>query len=815
MYKRSILALLLLLLLSLPLMGVKRKVTFRYQPMIGGVGKVYLSGSFNSWNPNNEKYRMKESGGIYTITIFLEPGKYMYKFVIDGTKWITDPNAKETAPDGFGGKNGIIVVKATDASVILKPGDGKVFKPGIDHQTKLPYVKPLDEKRSRLAVRLQVANKDTEKAWLHVDRGQGAFRVLPMTLDKELTQGDSAYYTATLTGLSPASKLRYFFRVKDGTTLLYLSGKRFANNEAQAKAQAFTLLVEDIKVFRTPDWVKNGIMYQIFPERFYNGKPSNDPDLSEKDLYYTTPRPESPKTRVPEVLNPGNPEYYHVVKQWNRVYYLGNKFNSQRYFTFYGGDLIGVEKKLPYLKDLGVTIIYFNPIFRAKSNHKYDAVDFLVPDPHFGTVAEVKRFVQKAHSMGIRIIIDSSFNHTGDKHYAFQDTYTYGEKSKYWKWYEWKKWPVPKKITGKISDYYNCWWGFGSLPDLNFDLKATGSAENPKTDIYLQKSGKYYKMKGVQRVGKKWVMQYDQRATSPVGQYILAQDVNWELVHHLFDTAWFWTRTMDIDGWRLDVANEVPFWFWKLFRQVVKTAKKDAYLVGEIWSAANVWLGGDYFDAVMNYKYFKDPVLKFLGKGQGSAAQFDAELKPARVDYPKQAQYAQMNLLGSHDTHRYLSAINDSYPRFMLTFVFGMTYIGAPQIYYGDEIGMQGGKDPDCRRTFYWDYPKHPHRVKLHHWIRKLARIRHKYSALRTGSYRTVYTEGKVIGFTRWDKQHRLLVVLNSSDKAATATLDASACGLKNGDRLQDLIFGDSYQVRGGKLDVPLLKISGRILVRR
>jgi len=758
---------------------------------------------------------MKESGGVYYLTIFLEPGTYIYKFVLDGNKWITDPNAKKTSPDGFGGKNAVIEVKTTDKSIILKKGDGKIHIDGVEHKQKTPYLEALNDNKTIINLKIQSAKGDIEKLYIYISKNGGKYKKKKLTLDTGLTQGDSAFHKITVKGLNKKSVLKYYFLVQDGNKKIFI-GKKRGSSQAIAKNSSFKYTDKSIRIFKTPNWVKNGIMYQIFPERFYNGKRSNDPDFKDKDLYYTTPRPEDPRGRnlKPEVNNPGNPEYYYKVKQWDRVGYLGDKYNGQKYFSVYGGDIVGVTKKLNYLKDLGITIIYFNPIFYAKSNHKYDAADFMKVDPTFATTREMKKFIKKAHKMGIRIVIDSSFNHTGNKYFAFRDSFTKGPKSKYWKWYEWHKWPIPKVITGKIKDYYNCWWGFGSLPDLNFDLKASGSNENPKANIYKKKGGKFYIAVDVKKRGKKWIMKYDSTPSSPVGQYILAKDVNWPVVHHIFDVAYYWTKTIGIDGWRLDVANECPFWLWKFFRKVVKQAKPETYLVGEIWSSAEIWLGGDYFDAVMNYKYFKEPVMKFIGEGNGDAAQFDAELKPARINYPKQAQYAQMNLLGSHDTHRYLSAVKNNYPRFMLTYIFSMTYIGSPHIYYGDEIGMQGGKDPDCRRTFYWDYKKIPYRVKLHDWIKKLTHIRLKYKALRTGEYKTVYTKGKTFGFIRWDKKNRLLVLLNSADDPSSVSIDAAKLGLKNGNKLKDLISGKTYTVKSGKIETSLKKVSGQILVK-
>ncbi len=813
----------------------KKPITFKYQPVISGIKSVHLAGSFNSWNPKDPNYEMKDpdGDGTYEITIYLEPGRYSYKFVINGTIWVPDPNAEEYEPDGFGGKNSVIVVTEEMKGVEVEKGDGKIFTPAIEHKMKKPFIKPLKEDKSLILFRVKTAKGDVEKVFLV------PFRKKEIEMKEGESKGDVVFYEAKIRFRNPVSeKLRYAFKFVDGNKTLWLSSEGISEKKPSAKLM-FLYDYKTLEVFKTPAWAKNAVMYQIFPERFYNGDKSNDPDFHEKDLYFAFSKDGKPDS-----------DYYgRFMKDWNAIFHLGDEKNGKRFFTFFGGDIVGVEKKLGYLKDLGITVIYFNPIFYAESNHKYDGADFFLVDPRFvlprkivkklekkgrealrkAAAERFSEFLKKAHKTGIRVIIDTAFNHTGNRHYAFRDSYFKGPKSKYYHWYEWKQW-IPDVYHNiapgkKVSDYYVCWWGFGSLPDLNYDVIRTDGGENPYFFILDPRSKEYAKIYSTidsrypraYRNGKKI---YD-RFIKKYGKNIFDRSFteferkagypNWDVVEHILDVGVYWAK-LGVDGYRLDVPNEVPFWFWKLFRHAVKNVNPDFYLVGEIWADARKWIGADGFDAVMNYKYFKDPVMDFIGKGKGTAKRFKSSLK-GMFYYPEEARYVMMNLLDSHDTPRYLTAINGNLKRMHLTALFQMTFVGIPHIYYGDEIAMEGGKDPDDRRTFYWSWKKVPYMRKTRNWYKKLIAIRKKYSALRTGKYRVVLTEGKVFAFKRWDRKSELVVVINAGDKEVEEEVPAFPSEYEG--KVKDLITGQEYEVDEGNIEIELKPLQGVILVKR
>jgi cyclomaltodextrinase / maltogenic alpha-amylase / neopullulanase len=209
----------------------------------------------------------------------------------------------------------------------------------------------------------------------------------------------------------------------------------------------------------------------------------------------------------------------------------------------------------------------------------------------------------------------------------------------------------------------------------------------------------------------------------------------------------------------------------------VKRVKPDAYIVGELWGNATDWVKPGCFDAVMNYAFFRDPVSRFLAMGQGTAAEFDASLATGRLTYPSQAVQVQMNLIDSHDTVRFLTQVNGDVSRLMLAALFEMTYVGAPTIYYGDEVGMTGGKDPDCRRPFPWDWQKEPQRVALHDYYRSLGQLRNAHAALRTGEFRAVYASGMGYAYVRSDGHEDFLVALNAGRQALEIPIDTAAWG--------------------------------------
>ncbi len=468
--------------------------------------------------------------------------------------------------------------------------------------------------------------------------------------------------------------------------------------------------------FATPNWVKDAVFYQIFPERFSNGDASNDPQGT-----------------VAWTSKPDN-------------------------FNYFGGDLKGVLQKLPHLKSLGVNAIYLNPIFEADSNHKYNTTNYLKIDPSFGDEALFKTVLSTCHSNGIKVIIDGVFNHTGDKSTYFQDAMKNGPSSKYWNWYKIYGFPVVQSPKPN----YDSWWGFGSLPKLMV-------AQNPEVANYL-----------IDSVVDKW------------------------------------TRA-GIDGWRLDVPNEVPSDdFWRRFRNKVKGINPNAYICGEIWEDASHWLQGDQFDAVMNYVFRKN-VLDFFAHDSITVDQFDSSMQGLRERYAASATSVMFNLLGSHDTARALQECGNNANKLKLSVLFQMTYPGAPVIYYGDEIGMTGGMDPDCRRPMAWTNVN----SNLFTYYKTLVAARNKYSALRTGDWKTVIRHndhGQMV-YLRSDASSKCLVFINKlNESSLTISTDGnnlSKTSFPDGTTFTDLLTNRSYKTAKGKLTVNVPPSGGALLVTK
>lgn len=420
-----------------------------------------------------------------------------------------------------------------------------------------------------------------------------------------------------------------------------------------------------------PDWVKDAVFYQIFPERFANGDPSNDP--------------------------PG-------TEPW------GGKPKPKNYF---GGDLQGIIDHLDYISSLGVNTIYLNPIFQSNSNHKYHTDDYLKIDSAFGNERIFSALVDSCHARRIRVILDGVFNHSGRGLFAFQDIVKNGAKSRYRDWFNVYSFPVGP--ANKPN--YECWWGYGDLPKL--------MTQNPEVKQYL------------------------------------------------FDVTAHWMN-FGIDGWRLDVPNEIPHPFWIEWRKHVKALNPDAYIVGEIWDDGRPWLQGDQFDAVMNYK-FRGACLDFFVHRKTTASGFDSALSSVRSLYPDDVNQVMQNLLGSHDTERLLTLCDGDKATMKLAWLFQMTYIGAPMIYYGDEIGMTGGKDPDCRRTMEWN-PQRQDKTLLE-YMKSLIALRNTQPALRRGAFRTLLTDnaGSVYVFARIHEPDVAVVVINNDTSEHAVQLPATS----------------------------------------
>jgi len=369
--------------------------------------------------------------------------------------------------------------------------------------------------------------------------------------------------------------------------------------------------------------------------------------------------------------------------------------------NMFGGNLAGIEDHLDYIKSLGVTALYLCPIFKSNSNHRYHTVDYFEIDPVLGTMEDFDRLVKKVHKLGMRLILDGVFNHCSRGFFQFNSLMELGENSPYVDWFHVKGWPL-NAYSGKPN--YECWWNYPALPKFN-----TGCQE---------------------------------------------------VRDHLFSVAEFWTRR-GIDGWRLDVPNEIDDdSFWQEFRRRVKAINKDAYIVGEIWDAPERWLQGDQFDGVMNY-LFRKAVMKFLFDDQSiSVGEFCDRLRAA---FPQGRGDTPMNLLGSHDTTRLMSQTRTSWERIRLALTLMFFMPGAPCVYYGEELGMKGGKDPDNRRSLPWEKLPEMQKEPVFALVRELTEMRQKNAVLRDGSMDIACTAD---GFT---------VVRTLGKKAMTLSVTTSA----------------------------------------
>ena len=489
--------------------GELRSVEFRYTPVISGVGAVFLAGTFNDWNDAKTKMTDADNDGTYTVSLLLAEGSYQYKFVVDGN-WQADSNNPETAEDGFGGQNSLLTVDGSFSTIEIELGDGVIYSDDLEPIFDYSTCNPLSP--TEVAITAKAHLGDVEAVTLVYSMAGGADQELPLA---EVERDASyQYYRANVTLGDAADELTFVIAYRDADTTEYMGTRGMV---AEANAPRFVYNSADFPAFFTPEWAKDGIIYQIFPERFANGDTANDPDFKEPMYQGARQLPDSGKT---------NGEYFHMVDDWydssGLVRSPYRTDGKPDYYSFYGGDIAGIRQKLDYLNDLGITVIYFNPLNQGMSNHKYDPVDYLEIDPHFGNKEEFKAFVKDCHDHGIRIVVDMAFNHTGNWHFAFRDAVENGPKSKYYKWYEFHKWPLPAARDFNASDYYDCWWGFGLHPNLNFDLNLSNADENNIDDI---------------------------KDATP----------NMDVVNYTLKVADVWLGEYDIDGFRLDVPNEVPF----------------------------------------------------------------------------------------------------------------------------------------------------------------------------------------------------------------------------------------------------------------
>jgi len=476
-----------------------------------------------------------------------------------------------------------------------------------------------------------------------------------------------------------------------------------------------------------PDWFGEGITYQIFPDRFH-------------------------RSRMPAVWGYTAPRRVH--ERWDETPDCPPDGINIKNDDFFGGDLQGIIEKLLYLKDLGVTTLYLNPIFSARSNHRYDTADYRSIDPMLGTRKDLEELCSRAAALGMHIMLDGVFNHTGNDSIYFNAYGTYGDggasrdrNSPYRPWYHFRKWPYD----------YDCWWDIPSLPAIKGDSAAFAS-------------------------------------------FLLDED----------GVIPFWMAA-GVSGWRLDVADELPEPLIAGIRRAVTQSNPEAVIIGEVWEDASNkvsygtprnYFGGDELDGVMNYP-LRDAVLAFLRGGDA----FDFRLAMERLcdHYPPHALHSAMNIIGTHDTERILTALGCAQPPesraqrgeyrmtdaeyakasalLQLASAIQFCFPGSPTIYYGDEAGMEGFGDPFCRGTFPWGQED----TVLQNWYRRLCAVRNGSAALRRGTLHFLHAEKSVLVFERCTAEQRVLCAVNRSAQPQSVSVPGEWKSL-----LDPTVFTDS-----------------------
>ena len=838
--------------------------------------KVEIAGNFNNWKPDTEPIHHFE-GTNYEVILASPEGVYEYKYLIDG-KWYPENENKKLIV----GENGALFPQGD-------LGTGKFVYEAIDKNTNLKaivhnydslqYFNKLSDNEYEFKIRTQM--NDVERAYisvvLHEEDNYEMIYELERYQDK--TNGFD-YFERIINFGKEAKKLLYYFILEDNGSRAYFNGKTLSYSKP--KRLVVNTTSKDIQLFDVPNWAKEAIWYNIFPDRFYNGNHYNDPIFNEFG---------------PEVFKPNRLHEQNFIEdyKWEKSNNVISQFDRNRwtsdfreqviweklgereidyslkYARMYGGDLQGIKEKIPYMKELGINAVWLNPVFFSYQNHKYGANDFRHISPDFGTIktsgkthgveinkknkygnksyvdilgnkastsSELKLLevnlngknrgkngygetedpstwiwtesdlimvdlIKEFHKNGIRVIFDGVFNHSSSEHWTFNMVLADGENSKYKDWYKFTDFGQHVPITDEMSEeqayetlianrkrtIYNAWGGFDSLPEFN---------------SFNQEYKEY-----IFNITRKWMYGTDGKESEN------------------------WMEDDGIDGWRLDVPNCLENQnFWNEWREVVKGSKTDSYITAELWgNAAGDINGGNKFDTVMNYEWLKTVIGFFINQSREGgvryklkAQDFFNELREKRTWYPYQALQASQNLNGSHDTDRlYSRIVNDVLGRNLeegkqlekgyngirpdlasnyhpnttidwrnspikpkdilkLISVFQMTYIGAPMLFYGDEVGMWGATDPYCRKPMLWkeylyDDEKNPSHINqnevyqqkvdsdLFEWYKKLIRIRLENKTLVYGKFREIMADNEkdLIVYERVIEDNSIIVVINNS----------------------------------------------------
>ncbi|KOR93301.1 amylopullulanase [Geobacillus stearothermophilus ATCC 12980] len=773
----------------------------------------------NGWTPGTSTTLLTDDDfdSVYTFKAQVPKGSYEYKIVL-GNNWnesYPQENARlnvlETTIITF-----FFNAKTKEVYTDYNPNgsDGVVQKDRLKHNTwDTLYRQPFGAVKAGTKVTLRLAAKkgDLTKADVYVkNTTTGTANVY--TMEKVGVLGDDEYWEAVFTPSTPGVYGYKFIAQDAGTKVEYGEDTQEGQwgKAVDSRAELFQLTVYDPD-YRTPDWMKEAVVYQIFPDRFFNGNPSND--NSKQQARGAQPIEHRDWSDLPDNPRLKGTSGYDGDGEWSN--------------DFFGGDIAGIEQKLDYLQSLGVNTIYLNPIANAPSNHKYDASNYKELDPMFGSPEEFQSFVQALANRGMHLILDGVFNHVSDDSIYFDRYHRYPTVGAYEYWeavydlmnekglseeearrqveekfkqegqtfspYGFHLWfnIENEKVDGRYK--YQSWWGYDSLPEFKSVIGEKVSYPSELNNDALAN----YIFRESDSVAKSWIA----RGAS---------------------------------GWRLDVANEVDPAFWREFRQELLQGSYDRgptlkereqpLILGEIWDDASKYFLGDQYDSVMNYR-FRGAVLDFLKNGNAEEA--DKRLTAIREDYPSEAFYALMNLIGSHDTARAVfllgngtdsserAELDPNYneelgkKRLKLAAILQMGYPGAPTIYYGDEAGVTGSKDPDNRRTYPWG--KEDQNLLSHY--QKVGHIRQRHqSLLAHGDIKTVYAQGDVYVFARQYGREVALIAVNRGNEDKTVALDVASL-LPNGTVLTDELHdGEKATVAGGTLTVTIPALDGRMM---
>lgn len=535
---------------------------------------------------------------------------------------------------------------------------------GTMHKSDFPYVSVIS--KNTIEVRIQTPKNQVKSVVVGYNDpyNYNKFDWIELTEQMELKATDDMYdwWVAKLT--VDTRRFQYNFKITTSDDQLYYYTEAGLDTSYEVLYQFSLPYSHESEIFTYPDWVDSAIWYQIYPDRFAT---------SDEEKF----------------------------KKWH----LNEVSNEQ----LYGGNFQGVISKLPYLNELGVNAIYFTPIFKAETSHKYDTVDYFELDPQFGTEQDFQQLIDEAHALGIRVMLDGVFNHSSNNHSHFLDVRKNKQASKYKDWYH-------------IRD-------FDKLDEVG-----TRNYQN--------------------------ILAYDAFAYSENMPKLNTQ--NPEVIEYIFSAVSKWTK-MGIDGWRLDVANEVDHNFWKLFKKHVQAINPDIYIVGEIWRDAGTWLRGDEFHAVMNYKY-TNSIIDFFFKQKINLEQFKNRNIRATMENITAVNKAAFNVIDSHDTERINNMCEFDFARQMLGTVFLLTQQGTPCIYYGTEVGMTGAQDPDNRRLMPWDQSVWNH--ELLEFYKQIIDVRKSYPVLGNGGSFKFDPSTDVCMYYKYNENETFAIILNTSGES-------------------------------------------------